>query len=241
MKIPRSAYIEEDVLLVHKPKGITSFDLVREMRKILGIRKIGHAGTLDPLAHGLMILGIASGTKKMQRYLKLPKTYITDIIIGESRTSADLEGELVEKKKIFSNDLSPKDIEDELVSLKGKHRMLVPRYSAIKVEGKPLYWYAREGKEPPYIPEKEMEILDIQFLDYYLRGDTGILSLRISVSSGTYIRSLAELIGHRLGYPACLKELYRLAIADFHDTKSFRLEKNKRVGILRSLFAYFGK
>ena len=96
--ISQKHYIEEDILLVHKSVGISSFDLIRKLRRILKIRKIGHAGTLDPLARGLMIVGIDRGTKKMNQYLKLSKTYIAEILVGKSTTTGDLEGEVVLEK-----------------------------------------------------------------------------------------------------------------------------------------------
>lgn len=134
-KISRKYYIEPDVMLVSKPKGITSFDVVRKLRTILDIKKIGHAGTLDPLAHGLMIVGIGSGTKKMNQYLKLNKTYIAHIRVGMSTTTGDLEGEVVKEKVPHQNDMKPKDIEEIASSLVGTHVLTVPLYSAIKVQG----------------------------------------------------------------------------------------------------------
>ncbi len=226
-KISQKHYIEPDILLVSKPKGITSFDVIRKLRNILGIRKIGHAGTLDPLAHGLMIVGIASGTKKMTSYLKLPKTYIAHIRIGVSTTTGDLEGEVVDEKVPHRNDMKEKDLEDVALSLVGPHTLQVPLYSAIKVQGKPLYEYARNNITPPYIPEKEMNINDIQYLDSYRSGNYYVLSLRMSVSSGTYIRTIGELVGSKLGYPATLQGLYRVSIGKYLDKNAYKLKKKK--------------
>lgn len=240
MNISPQHYLEPDVMLVHKPVGMSSFDVVRKLRTILGIRKIGHAGTLDPLAHGLMIVGINSGTKKMNHYLKLPKTYIADIMIGTSTTTGDLEGDIIDQKTILKNDIKTADIEDALYSMRGKHVLTVPIYSAIKVAGKPLYQYAREGLEPPFIPEKEMNILSIQLLDHYNSHNYDIVTVRIEVSSGTYIRTLGEELGKRLGYPATLKSLYRVKIADYQDLDAYHFTSRKRktwYGILVSLFA----
>jgi tRNA pseudouridine55 synthase len=216
-------YIEEDVLLVHKPKGITSFDVIRKLRKLLNIKKIGHAGTLDPLAHGLMIVGIGSGTKKMESYLKLPKTYLAEIIIGKSTSTGDLEGDITDQKVVYKAEVKERDIEDVLDSMLGTYDYQVPLYSAIKVEGKPLYWYARNNQEPPRIPTKEMTITNIQLLDHYPSGKEYIIKVRMSVSSGSYIRTLAEEIGKRIGYPATLKDLYRVSIDKYKDQDAYKL------------------
>lgn len=228
MKKPKGKnYIEPDVLLVHKPKGISSFDVIRKMRPLLGTQKIGHAGTLDPLATGLMILGINSGTKKLTQYLKLPKTYIAEILVGKSTTTGDLEGEIIEEKFVDRNEVKNEEIEYQLMQMKGSHTLQVPLYSAIKVQGRALYAYARAGETPPYIPEKEMNILSIQMLDSFRKGAHHVVKVRVEVSSGTYIRTLGEEFGRRINYPATLKGLYRLKIGNFQDNMAFRFPKKK--------------
>lgn len=237
MKKPRKKnYIEPDVLLVHKPKGISSFDVIRKMRPILGTRKIGHAGTLDPLATGLMILGINSGTKKLTHYLKLPKTYFAEILIGKSTTTGDLEGDIVEEKIVDRNDIKNIEMEDEVLSMKGSHTLAVPLYSAIKVQGRALYSYARAGETPPYIPEKEMNITAIQLLDSYRSKNYHIIKVRVDVTSGTYIRTLGEEFGRRIGYPATLQSLYRVKIDTFIDADAYRFAV-KKVSYLKILRA----
>lgn len=229
MKKPKSKhYIEPDVLLVHKPKGISSFDVIRKLRPILGTRKIGHAGTLDPLAWGLMIIGVDTGTKKLTQYLKLPKTYIAEILVGESTTTGDLEGDIVEEKFVDRNEIKTNELEFQVLSMKGEHTLQVPLYSAIKVQGKALYSYARAGETPPYIPEKEMNITAIQMLDSYRTGTHHVVKVRIEVSSGTYIRTLGEEFGRRVGYPATLKSLYRVKIDDFKDADAYHFPKKKK-------------
>lgn len=229
MKKPKSKhYIEPDVLLVHKPKGISSFDVIRKLRPILGTRKIGHAGTLDPLAWGLMIVGVDTGTKKLTQYLKLPKTYIAEILIGKSTTTGDLEGDIVEEKFVDRNEIKTNELEFQVLSMKGEHTLQVPLYSAIKVQGKALYSYARAGETPPYIPEKEMNITAIQMLDSYRTGTHHVVKVRIEVSSGTYIRTLGEEFGRRVGYPATLKSLYRVKIDDFKDADAYHFPKKKK-------------
>lgn len=220
--------------MVHKPVGISSFDLVYKMRKIMNTRKIGHAGTLDPLASGLMILGVDSGTKKMKNYVGLDKVYLADIIIGKSTTTGDREGEVVEQKLTHGVDMKESFLDDALQSLIGENYYPAPLYSAVKVLGKPLYKYAREGKIPPFIPEKEMSLKRIQVLDLYESERTHIVRVRAEVGSGTYIRTLAEEFGNKIGYPASLKSLYRLSIGNYSDKDAFFLDnKNKKYDIMK--------
>lgn len=209
-----------NIILVDKPKGITSFDVIRKLRKKLGIKKMGHAGTLDPLASGLMIIGIYQGTKLLDQYLKLPKTYYAEILLGKSTDTGDLEGQILSTKKITEK-IQESDIEEILRSLIGTQSFQVPIYSAIKVDGKPLYWYARQGIAPPRIPTKDMEIRTLSLLDSYKSDDFWVLNIRCDVGSGTYIRVLAEEIGKRIGYPATLRNLRRTQIGDFsiHDAQ----------------------
>lgn len=194
------------IILVDKPKGITSFDVIRRLRRELNIKKMGHSGTLDPLASGLMIVATEEDTKKLSTFLKLPKTYEVEILLGESRTTGDMEGEIIEKKEV--GELS--NVEEVLDSLVGELNLPVPRYSAIKVEGVPLYKKARKkiDFEPPI---KTMVINSIKLNSI----EDNILCLSINVESGAYIRSIAEEIGRRLGYPAVVKELRRITIGEF--------------------------
>jgi tRNA pseudouridine55 synthase len=234
-KIDKKYFIEDDVLLVHKPIGISSFGLVAKMRKILGTRKVGHAGTLDPLASGLMIVGFNKGTKKLKKYLGLDKVYTADILIGKSTTTGDKEGEVVEEKE-YLGDIKEIDIEEALESLLGERYYPAPLYSAVKVLGKPLYKYARDGKEPPFIPEKKMYLKKYQVLDFYKSGNYFIIKIRVEVGSGTYIRTLAEELGKILKYPASIKTLYRLSIDKYLDLNSFNIENkdnNKKYVILK--------
>lgn len=201
-----------EVLLIDKPKGISSFDVIRILRKKLGIRKMGHAGTLDPLASGLMIIGVGKATKKLGEFIKLPKVYEAEILLGKKTTTGDLEGEIIKSKKVGKIDL--KKVKQALREMTGKLFLPVPVYSAIKIKGTPLYKYARKGKQVE-LPQKEMEILDIKLKDNFKGEDFYILVLEIKVSSGTYIRSIAEELGRRLGIPATVKELRRTKIGKF--------------------------
>ncbi|TES97098.1 tRNA pseudouridine(55) synthase TruB [Patescibacteria group bacterium] len=209
-----------EILLIDKPKGITSFDVIRKLRKKLGIKKMGHAGTLDPLATGLLIIGVGKGTKKLNQFLKLPKVYEVEILLGKKTTTGDQEGEILEEKPV--HDLPSDKIEKVLESIQGKITLPVPAYSAIKKKGKPLYKMARRG-EKVEVPEKEMEVVWVRLKDHHKEGDGYILELEMEVKSGTYVRSIAEEIGIKLGYPAMVWELKRTKIG------SFRVEDAKAI------------
>tara|TARA_B100000508_G_scaffold60333_1_gene47069 strand:+ start:118361 stop:118999 length:639 start_codon:yes stop_codon:yes gene_type:complete len=200
------------ILLVDKPKGITSFDVIRKLRKELNIRKMGHAGTLDPLASGLLIIATETDTKKLDQFLKLPKTYEVAVRIGEKRSTGDLEGEILEKVEV--SDISEEKVKEVLDGFVKVHTLTVPMYSAIKVDGKPLYWYARNGVKVE-APEKDMEVTDVKLLNIEKGEDFVTINLELAVTSGTYIRALAEKFGELLGYPATTAELRRAVIGEY--------------------------
>lgn len=197
--------MEEDILFIDKPKCITSFDVIRRLRKKFGIRKMGHAGTLDPLASGLMIIGVNKGTKKLNQFLKLDKVYEVDVLLGVKTDSGDMEGKVIEKKEV--GNIEAQSVGEVIKSITGTIELPVPIYSAIKRGGEALYKKARRG-EKVEAPLKEMKIFWIKLLSI----DKSVIRLEIKVSSGTYIRSIAEEIGKRLGLPATVKELRRTQI-----------------------------
>jgi tRNA pseudouridine55 synthase len=206
-----------ELLLIDKPLGITSMDVIRRLRRVLNIRKIGHAGTLDPLATGLMLVGVGSGTKKLTELIKLDKEYIAEVRIGESRATGDLEGEILEERAV--EELSREEVTVALNSLFGTHTLPVSAYSAIKVDGVPMYKRARKaekkGEQVTEVPLREMRVDEGELLEYSLGQDRAVATIRFKVGSGTYIRSLAEELGRRLGYPATLQSLRRTKIGVF--------------------------
>ncbi len=205
--------LDNQILLIDKPKGITSFDIMRRLKKEYGIKKSGHAGTLDPMATGLMIVATGKKTKELEPYVKLSKVYRAEILIGKSSDTYDAEGEVLETKD--THDLEKKDVEDAVITLNGIQTLAVPIYSAVKIDGRPLYWYARNGKEPREIPVRDMDVKKATMLDFYKREDgTAIVAVRFDVASGVFIRSLAHDLGKRLGYPAMLSALRRTSIGD---------------------------
>lgn len=197
------------IILVDKPTGITSFDCIRFLRKKIGIFKMGHAGTLDPLASGLLIIATDKDTKRLSEFLKLPKVYAVTILFGVRTDSGDITGKILDEQKIAE---LPTEVVRTVVSgLLGTNKLPVPMYSAIKVGGKPLYAYARAGRTDILPPEKEMTVTDVRIVSY----KHPFLELEMQVSSGTYIRSLAEELGRRLNLPATVKELHRLSIGPY--------------------------
>lgn len=212
--------IHSDIILIDKPKGISSFDVIRKLRKKYGLRKMGHSGTLDPLATGLLIIGVGQGTKKLSRFIKLSKVYEADVLLGIKTETGDMEGKILEKKK--TGNLNLGKIKKTLDSLKGKLILEVPKYSAVKISGQPLYRLSRKGK---YFaaPKKEMEIFWIKLKDNFKQGDYYILKIKLKVKSGAYIRSIVEEIGRRLGWPAVVKELRRTKIGGFNISQAEKL------------------
>ena len=202
----------ENIVLIDKPKGITSFDVIRKLRGTYPKIKLGHAGTLDPLASGLLIIGIGEGTKKLAQFLKLPKVYEVVVLLGEQRTTGDMEGKVTHSKKVEGLDIEK--VEATLSGMVGNVELAVPKYSAIKVGGERLYKKARQGKdfEPP---KKVMEIIALKLNGDRKDGYGHVLDITMEVGSGAYVRSIAEELGRRLDYPATVKELRRISIGDF--------------------------
>jgi tRNA pseudouridine55 synthase len=210
-----------ELLLIDKPSGMTSFDVIRVLRRKTGVRKFGHAGTLDPLASGLLILGVEAGTKKLGEYLKLDKEYVAGIRVGERRTTGDTDGEVVETAEVPP--LSEETVRKALAQLVGELSLPVSAFSAIKKDGVAMYKRAhaaqKRGERIPDIENRPMRVYDAELLSIEpLREDDRdmcVVTARFYVGSGTYIRSLAEEFGRILGYPATLQSLRRTRIGEF--------------------------
>lgn len=212
----------QGILLVDKPLEMTSFRAVqiaaKQLSRELGVKrvKVGHAGTLDPLASGLLVVAIGKATKKLTSLILLSKTYDATILFGETTDTLDSEGEILEEKS--AHHLSVEQVAGALQAILGSHEYPVPLYSAVKVNGKPLYWYARNNKIPPRIPKKEMEVVSAELDKKSWRqlplGRLEVM-VRIEVSKGTYIRTLAAALGRALDLPARLSGLRRVSVGDF--------------------------
>ena len=204
-------------LNVYKPKGKTSHDVVAILRRVTKIKQIGHTGTLDPFAEGVLPICIGKATRLIE-YLNDDKAYIGTVQLGKSTTTYDLEGETVEV-----SDKTPdlEEIENELNNFRGDIEQLPPIYSAIKVNGKKLYEYARKGEEVEIKP-RSVNISDLKILNY--DQENRILELYIKCSKGTYIRSIAHDLGKNLGCFGHLIKLVRVKAGDFEVENSIKLE-----------------
>ena len=204
-------------LNVYKPKGKTSHDVVAILRRVTKIKQIGHTGTLDPFAEGVLPICIGKATRLIE-YLNDDKAYIGTVQLGKSTTTYDLEGETVDV-----SDKTPdiEEIENELNNFRGNIEQLPPIYSAIKVNGKKLYEYARKGEEVEIKP-RSVNISELKILNY--DQENRILELYIKCSKGTYIRSIAHDLGKNLGCFGHLIKLVRVKAGDFEVENSIKLE-----------------
>lgn len=190
------------LLLVDKPSGLTSHDVVNRVRRIMGTKTVGHSGTLDPLASGLMVCLINEGTKLSQYILEGDKTYRVRAQFGVRTDTLDITGQVLEKKEV---NLSRDQILAAAHSLEGEFEFAVPIFSAVKVQGKRLYDYAREEQEV-IIPRKKMRFFDIRLID----SGTDWAEFDISCSKGGFIRTWVEEVGKKLGCGAALSSLRRI-------------------------------
>lgn len=209
-----------EILFIDKPKGISSFDVIRELRKRLGVRKMGHAGTLDPMASGLLIVGVGSGTKRLAEFIGLPKTYRMRVLLGRRTATGDLEGEVVEERPVGT--VTRKAVAAALAGMIGEIELPIPSYSAVKYKGRPLYHYARRGiSVPQKIRRTPIYRLKLDGIEKEPRGIA--LDVELEAGKGTYARAVAEEIGRRLGAPATLAELRRMKIGAFDVKDASRL------------------
>lgn len=208
------------LLLINKPLKWTSFDVVNKLRYRLKIKKIGHAGTLDPLATGLLIICTGRMTKRIEEFMGLEKEYTGTFIIGQTTPSFDLETEATEPVDISS--VTETDIQNAATSLTGTIRQLPPAHSAIKIGGKRAYKLARKGQEVELKP-REVEVSEFEITALQLPA----VHFRVVCSKGTYIRSLARDLGERLGVGAYLSQLCRTRIGSFRLEDAVSLEDVK--------------
>jgi tRNA pseudouridine55 synthase len=204
------------IVLVDKPVGISSHAALKKLREKLGIgtrTKVGHAGTLDPNASGLLLIGVGEGTKRLKEYVGLPKTYEADILLGKRTTTSDIKGEVIETATVPA--LPAPGIEKVLESMVGILRLPVSAFSATKRGGEALYKKAHRGEDVGTLPLRDMEVYSAIYRSSACVHDTCVVKITFRVDSGVYVRSLAEEFGRRLGYPATLKKLRRTQVGDF--------------------------
>ena len=207
----------EGIIVVNKPKGITSFDVIRKLKKILKTKKIGHTGTLDPLATGVMLVCVGKATKLASDLEAKDKVYIADFDIGYATDTYDIEG-----KKIAENiiEVSKEDLEQSIKKFIGNIKQVPPMYSAIKIDGNKLYHLARKGIEVER-PERNVTIEYINLLDF----KDNKVKIETKVSKGCYIRSLIYDIGQDLGTYATMTALQRKQVGEYSLENSYNLEQ----------------
>lgn len=214
------------ILIINKEKGCTSHDIVYKVKKIFN-EKVGHTGTLDPLAEGVLPILIGKGTLCSKYLINHDKKYIVNLALGQKTETADLEGKIIEEKNIPNKSLTQSKIEKVLKSFIGKQQQMPPIYSAIKVNGKKLYEYARKGQNVEIKP-REIEIYDIKLMN--IDAQKKQIQFEVFCGKGTYIRSLCEDIAEKLETVGYMENLKRIQVGDFkieESSKIQELEENK--------------
>ena len=210
------------ILNINKPPGITSHNIINQLRKILKIKRIGHAGTLDPAATGVLPVCIGKATRLIQ-YLPTDKQYIAEITLGITTDSYDCDGEITSKQEV---ELNEKELHRTLKKFKGKIKQEVPLASATHYKGKKLYKYAHQGIEIKDLPTKTVTIHDLQLIEIIHKDNKNpVIKLKIDCSSGTYIRSIANDLGKDLKSGAYLSKLTRTIACSLNIEQSISIEE----------------
>ena len=216
----------DGVIIINKPKGFTSHDVVNVVRKKLNMKKVGHTGTLDPNATGVLPILIGTGTKISKYLVEHDKEYIATLKLGIKTDTLDSEGNVLEQDKNLKIYLE-NEIKDVLNSFVGRQNQIPPMYSSIKINGKKLYEYAREGKKVE-IEAREIEIYKIELISYDKKDE---IVYKVKCSKGTYIRTLCKDIAKKLGTIGYMKELVRTRVDKFDIEKSLCLDELDNINI----------
>ncbi len=212
----------DGILLVNKPKDYSSHDVIAVLRGILKTKKLGHTGTLDPDATGLLVVGVNKGTKIMKYLNNDEKEYEATVCVGISTDTLDKTGEEIERKSVGKLE----NVDEIIQSFKGLYTQTPPMYSAIKYKGKRLYEYARKGITIDDIPSRDINIFDIKRIsDIIYKDDLAFFNYRVYASKGLYVRTLSYDIGKKLGYPSHNYELHRTMAGSFKIDNSFTLKE----------------
>lgn len=199
----------DGILPIYKERGMTSHDVVFKARKILKMKKIGHSGTLDPEVDGVLLLLLGGATKVSDYAMDLGKSYRAEVCLGIKTTTEDLTGEILEERTVEGIDIS--EIKGILKTMVGKIEQTPPIYSAVKVNGRKLYEYARRGQFDVEIPSRKVNIYNIELIDnseYYKDGKF-YFTIDINCGKGTYVRTIATSIGEKLNIPSTMSKLTR--------------------------------
>ena len=205
-----------EILHVNKPIGWTSFDVVRIIRAITGIKKVGHAGTLDPFAEGVLLICVGSATKRVSEIMELPKTYQGVIQFGISTDTLDITGRVTDTR--VNTDLNLADIESAFNELSGEISQIPPMYSAVKINGKRLYKMARKNQDVEVEPRK---VTIYKFVPDSI--SLPHVHFTVECSKGTYVRSLARDLGSALKCSAFLRSLCRTQVGNYHISSAISL------------------
>ncbi len=214
----------DGIIIINKPKEYTSHDVVAKVKNICK-EKVGHTGTLDPMATGVLPLLIGEGTKLSEYITNHDKIYIATIKLGIKTDTLDSEGKIIEKQEVDLKKISTEQVNKVLKTFLGKQKQTPPMYSAIKIKGKKLYEYAREGKKVE-IPEREIEVYEIELL----KIENDEISFKVHCSKGTYIRSLCEDIATKLGTVGYMKELERVKVGEYEINQAINLKEIEENG-----------
>ena len=214
----------DGIVIINKPKNCTSHDVVKKVKKIVN-EKVGHTGTLDPNATGVLPLLIGKGTQLSKYMIEHDKTYEAILMLGEKRDTADGEGKIIESQEILPQMLEVKNVKKALSKLIGKQQQIPPMYSAIKVNGKKLYEYARCGENIEVQP-RTIEIYNIELIDINTKEKQ--IKFIVSCSKGTYIRTLCEKIAENLKTIGYMKELKRIKVGKFSIEQAISIEQFKK-------------
>ncbi len=215
----------DGIIIINKPKNNTSHDIVKKVKKLLN-EKVGHTGTLDPNATGVLPLLIGKGTELSKYLINHNKTYEAILQLGEKRDTGDSEGKVIEEKTVIESCLNRKNIENVFKNFIGEQEQIPPIYSAIKVNGKKLYEYARKGENIKIQPRKiQIYLLELLNLDNQKKQ----IEFRVKCSKGTYIRTLCEEIANKLQTVGYMKELKRTEVGEFNIKDSITIEELENI------------
>ena len=211
----------DGIIIINKPKGCTSHDVVYKVKKMLK-EKVGHTGTLDPMAEGVLPLLIGKGTQCSKYLINHDKKYQVMLKLGVKTDTADSEGKIIEEENVDEKILEENHVKETLLSFLGNQEQKPPMYSAIKVKGKKLYEYARKGQQIE-VPTREIEIYSIELIK--IDKDEKTIEFVVKCSKGTYIRSLCEDIAKKLGTIGYMEALKRLEVGKFNIDNSLTIEE----------------
>ncbi|UXU82850.1 tRNA pseudouridine(55) synthase TruB [Mammaliicoccus sciuri] len=219
----------DGILAIHKEVGMTSHDVVFKLRKILKTKKVGHTGTLDPEVSGVLPICVGKATRVSDYVMESGKSYRAEVTIGVSTTTEDQTGEIVDQKRVDQNLWDKNEIIATLKQLEGDIEQIPPMYSAVKVNGKKLYEYARQNIEVER-PVRRVHINSIDLIsDIIYENDTCKFEIEVECGKGTYIRTLATQIGALLNYPAHMSHLIRLKSGGFTLNQSIKLDDLREI------------